>query len=315
MARYVAKRLVALVAIVFLVSLGAFFLVHLLPGDPTVTILGPAANAQNRAIVDHQLGLDKPLVEQYFIWLGNVVRGNLGQSFTTHQTVSSELGNAFPVDLELIVISQLVAFAVAIPLAVRAARRANTAFDRYATGGTFAMLALPAFIVAPLLVLVFSVHLHWFPGPGSYVPLTQDPWTNLHAMVLPALVIALGSIVIYYRLLRNDLITTLQEDFITLARAKGLSDRRIMWRHALRPSSISLLAAAGINIGTLIAGAFIVEYLLALPGLGYQLVVAVQQDDYIVVQGMVLVIAVAIVVLNFIIDFLFAVVDPRITRE
>ena len=313
MAKYVAKRLVALIVILFLVSLGTFFLVHLLPGKPAITILGPNATAQNVAIVNHQLGLDKPLWQQYFIWLGHVLQGNLGQSFTTHQSVTSILGNAFPIDVELVVISQILAFAVAVPLATTAARRPNKAFDTTATAGTFAMLAMPPFIIAPVLVLLFSVDLHVFPGPASYVPLGQTVGSNLHTMLLPSIVLALGSIVIYFRLLRNDLIATLQEDFITMARSKGLTDRRILYRHAFRPSSVSLLASAGINIGGLIAGTFVVEFLLQLPGLGYQLVVAINQGDYIVVQGIVLIVAVAVVVLNFIVDFLFTVVDPRIS--
>jgi peptide/nickel transport system permease protein len=134
-------------------------------------------------------------------------------------------------------------------------------------------------------------------------------------MLLPSIVVAIGSIVLYYRLLRNDLISTLQEGFITMARSKGLSERRLLYRHALRPSSVSLLASAGINIGSLIAGTFVVEFLLQLPGLGYELVVAINQDDYLVVQGIVLVIAVAVVVLNVLVDFLFTVVDPRISLD
>jgi peptide/nickel transport system permease protein len=314
MGRYLAKRLLALVAILFLVSLGTFFLVHLLPGDPTVTILGPNDTAQNRAILDAQLGLNRPLVLQYFIWLGHVLQGNLGQSYITHETVTSTIANAFPIDLELIVISQVLALAVAVPLALLAARKPNGALDQISTGSTFAMLALPAFVIAPLLVIVFSVHWHVFPGPASYVPLSTDVWTNLHAMLLPSIVLALGSIVVYYRLLRNDLIATLQEDFITMARSKGLSNRRIMVHHALRPSSVSLVASAGITISALITGAFVVEYLLQLPGLGYVLVNSIDQVDYIVVQGVVLVVAVAVVLINFLCDFLFTVVDPRITR-
>ena len=134
-------------------------------------------------------------------------------------------------------------------------------------------------------------------------------------MLLPCIVLALGSVVIYFRLLRNDLISTLQEDFITMARSKGLSDRRIMWRHALRPSSVSLLASVGVTIGGLIAGTFVVELLLQMPGLGYQLITAIGQLDYTVVQGITLVVAVAIVLINFIFDFIFTVVDPRIARE
>jgi peptide/nickel transport system permease protein len=314
-AAYLAKRLVALIAILFIISLGAFFLVHLLPGDPTVTILGPNDTPANRAALLAQLGLDKPLYQQYFIWIGHVLQGNLGQSFITHQTVTSLLANALPIDIELVIFSQLMALIVAVPLALVVARHPNKSLDKTATTATFAMLAMPPFIIAPVLVLIFSIHLHVFPGPGSYVPITQDFWGNIHAMLLPSIVIAIGSIVVYYRLLRNDLISTLQEDFITMARSKGLSDRRILLRHALRPSSISLVATAGVTIAGLIAGTFVVEYLLQLPGLGYALVNSINQVDYIVVQGIVLVVAVFVVIINFIVDFLFTVIDPRIARE
>ena len=315
MIRYIIKRLLLLILIIFFVSVAAFFLVHLLPGNPAITILGPNATAQNVATVNHQLGLDKPLWEQYFIWIGHVFQGNLGQSYTTHQTTTSIISASFPIDLELIIFSQIIAFAIAFPMAMHAARRPNKLFDQASNSTTFALLALPPFVIAPVLVLIFAVHWHVFPGPASYVPLTQNFWSNIHTMILPSVVVGLGSIVVYFRLLRNDLISTLQEDFITMARSKGLSDRRIMWRHALRPSSISMLASAGVTISSLIAGLFVVELLLQMPGLGYQLVSSVNQDDYTVVQGITLVVAIAIVLINFIFDFLFTIVDPRIARE
>jgi peptide/nickel transport system permease protein len=314
-ATYLAKRFAAFIVILFFVSLGTFFLVHILPGSPAITLLGTFATKHNIAIVNRQLSLNKPLWEQYFIWIGNVLHGNLGESFITRTPVVSILARAFPIDLEIVVFSQLMAFAVAIPLALVAARNPNRLFDRVATTGTFGMLALPPFIIAPLLELVFAVDLHVFPGPDSYVPLTQNFWTNIHAMLLPSIVVALGSIVIYYRLLRNDLISTLQEDFILMARSKGLSDRRVLLRHALRPSSISLCASAGLNISGLIAGTFIVEYLLGLKGLGYWLVKAITTGDYITVQGIVLIVAAAVLAINFFIDFLYTVIDPRIARE
>ena len=315
MAKFLLKRLLALVGILLLVSLGIFMLVHLLPGDPTTTILGPNNTAHNRAVLMQQLGLNKPIWSQYFLWLGNIFHGNLGQSFITHQTVTNTLANAFPIDLELIVISQVVALSVSIPLAIASAKKPNGLLDRVSTTTSFAMLALPPFIIIVFAVLIFSIHFHVFPGPGSYVPFSQDPISNLHTMILPSLVLAIGSVVIYFRLLRGDLITTLQEEFIVMARSKGLSNRYIMWRHALRPSSLSLLAAAGLNIGGLVAGAFVVEFLLAIPGLGYALVNSIQQVDYLAVQGVTLFVAVVVVVLNFIIDFLFTIVDPRIARE
>jgi peptide/nickel transport system permease protein len=279
-----------------------------------VAILGPNDTAQNRAILLHQLGLNTPLYHQYWVWLTHVFHGNLGESYLTHESVAHIVATGFPIDLELIIISQVLAFAVAIPLALVTARRPNRPLDNVATTGTFGLLALPAFVLAPILVAVFAVGLHWFPATGT-VPFTQNPATNLHDMFLPSIALTAGSIAVYYRLLRSDLIATLQEDFITMARSKGLSNRRIMLRHAFRPSTFSLLAVAGIQIGSLLAGMFVVEYLFAINGLGYSLVQAVQQRDYLVVQGITLVVAIAFVILNFIVDFLFTVVDPRVVRE
>jgi peptide/nickel transport system permease protein len=314
-ARYLVKRFFALLGILFFISLGAFFLIHLLPGDPTVTILGPSDNAQNRAALTSQLGLNLPLWHQYLVWIGNVLQGNLGESYITHESVSRIISTAFPIDLELIIISQLLALSIAVPTALASAKRPNGLLDRTSTTTSFALLALPPFILIVFFVLIFSIYLHWFPGPGSYIPFTQNPGQNLRAMILPSIVLAIGSIVIYFRILRGDLISTLQQEFITVARSKGLSNRYIMWRHALRPSSLALLASAGLNISGLVAGAFVVEYLLALPGLGYEIVNSINQVDYLTVQGITLFVAVVIVLVNFVIDFLFTVVDPRITRE
>ncbi|MGD0392694.1 MAG: ABC transporter permease [Acidimicrobiales bacterium] len=314
MGKYFVRRFIQLVVVAFIISVLTFLLVHLLPGDPSVVILGPNDNPHNRAVLFKQLGLNKPLIQQYFTWLGAVFHGNLGQSYLDHEPVTHIIATGWPIDVELIVISQVIAFAVAIPLALITSRRPNRPVDNVATTSTFGLLALPPFVIAPVMVAVFAVGLGWFPATG-YVPITQDLATNIHDMILPSLAITAGSIAVYYRLFRSDLISTLQEDFITMARSKGLSNRRIMWRHAFRPSSYSLLAAAGVNIGALIAGTFIVEYLFAIDGLGYSLVQAVQQRDYLVVQGISLVVAIAYVVLQFIIDFVFTVVDPRVTRE
>ncbi len=314
MTKYFIRRFLQLVVVAFIISVLCFMLVHLLPGDPSVVILGPNDTAHNRAVLFQELGLNKPLYQQYFVWLGAVFHGNLGQSYLNHESVTHIVATGFPIDLELIIISQVIAFGVAIPLALVTSRRPNRTLDNVSTTSTFGLLALPPFVIAPIMVAIFAVGLHWFPATG-YVPFSQNPAQNLHDMILPSLAITAGSIAVYYRLLRSDLISTLQEDFITMARSKGLGNRTIMWRHAFRPSSFSLLAAAGVNIGALLAGTFIVEYLFAIDGLGYSLVQAVQQRDYLVVQGIALVVAIAYVVIQFIIDFLFTVVDPRVTRE
>jgi peptide/nickel transport system permease protein len=314
MGKYLIRRFAQLLVVSFVISVLVFLLVHILPGDPTTEILGPNDTAANRAILLKQLGLSFPLWRQYLTWLGAAFQGNLGTSYLDHESVTHIIATGAPVDLELIIVSQVVAFAVAIPLALITSRKPNGPLDNISTTGTFGLLALPPFVVAPILVAVFAVGLGWFPATG-YTPFTQAPLTNIHEMILPSLAITAGSIAVYYRLLRSDLISTLQQDFITMARSKGLSNRRIMWRHAFRPSSFSLLAVAGINIGALIAGTFVVELLFAMPGIGYALVQAVEQRDYLVVQGIALVVAIAYVILQFVIDFIFTIVDPRVVRE
>jgi len=310
---YVAKRLAQLVVIVFVISVLAFLLVHLLPGDPTLTILGPNDTPQARAQLLQQLGLNKSLLQQYWTWLTNVLHGNLGESFITHQTVTNAVATAIPIDIELIILSQLMALVVAIPLALFAALRPNGKLDRVANSGSFAMLSIPTFVAAVILVLVFAVELHWVPATG-FNRLSQGLGPNLKSAVLPSVALALGSVVIYFRLLRTDLIATLQEDFVTMARSKGLSTRYILLRHALRPSSFSLLAGAGISIGSLLTGTFVVEYLMQLDGLGFQLVNAINQRDYLMVQGFALVIAVFYVLINFVVDFVLTLLDPRVRR-
>ena len=313
MRRYLLTRLIQLVVIVWVISILTFLLVHLLPGNPIDTILGPNQTVANRAALLKQLGLNKPLLDQYWIWLKNVLHGNLGESFLNHQNVTTIIGNAFPFDIELILYSQIISFAIAIPLALVASRRPNRLFDRLAGMSTFGMLAMPAFVIGPILALVFAVKIHLFPATGA-PSFSSAPLTNIHNMTLPSIALAFGSIAVYYRLLRGDLISTLQEDFITMAKSKGLSTRYIMVRHALRPSSFSMLASAGLNIGTLITGAFVVEFLFGINGIGFQLVNSINQRDYLAVQGMALVVALVYVVVNFFVNFLYTVLDPRIAR-
>src|SRR5580658_5902729 len=313
MARYLGGRVVQLIVIIFFISVVAFLLVHLLPGDPTYSILGPNDTPAARAELLRQLGLNKSVPAQYWTWISNVFHGNLGISFLTHQTVANAISVAFPIDLELIILSQLLAFVVAIPMALVASMHPNRLFDRIPTTSTYAMLAVPTFVIAVLLVLLVAVKIHIFPATG-YNPLSMGLWSNLKTVLLPSISLAVGSVAIYYRLLRADMIATLQEDFITMARAKGLSTRYILLRHALRPSSFALLAGAGLSIGSLFTGAFVVEILFQLPGIGFQPIQAIDSRDYLVVQGMALVAAVAYVVINFGVDIMFTFLDPRIRR-
>jgi peptide/nickel transport system permease protein len=305
-----------LIGIVFVISVGSFYLIHLLPGNPATVILGFGATPEAKAALYRQLGLSKPIYLQYFVWLGNILRGNLGVSFISQTTVASVIRSALPIDAEIIVLSQIFAFAFAIPTAMRSARKPDGIIDRVLGAGSFTLLSIPPYILIVVLVLFVSLKLGISgTGPSAYVSLGTDWITNLESLSLPAFTLAIGSYVIYYRVLRSDLIATLQEEFITMARSKGLSQRRIMWRHAFRPSSVALLGAASVNIGSLLAAGFVVQYLLQIPGLGYTLITAIDMSDFLVVQGIVLTVSVLVVLINFFFDFVINIVDPRISRE
>jgi peptide/nickel transport system permease protein len=305
-----------LIGIVFVITVGAFYLIHLLPGDPAAVILGTGDSPANKAKLYKQLGLNKPVIEQYFVWIKNVLRGNLGTSFITETSVWSTIKAALPIDVEIIIISQILAFAAAIPTAMRSARKPDGALDRILSAGSFTLLSVPSFVLIVVLVLVVAIKLGVpHTGVSSYTSFSSDWIVNLESLALPSFTLAIGSYVVYYRVLRSDLIATLQEEFITMARSKGISQRRIMWRHAFRPSSVSLLGTAGVNIGGLLAGGFIVQYLLAIPGLGFQLIGAIGRSDYLVVQGIVLVVSVGVIVINFAFDLAINIADPRISRE
>ncbi|MGC1237897.1 MAG: ABC transporter permease [Acidimicrobiales bacterium] len=316
MARYLVRRLIMLIGVVFVITVGAFYLIHLLPGDPAAVILGTGDSPANKAKLYKQLGLNKPVIEQYFVWIKNVLRGNLGTSFITETSVWSTIKAALPIDVEIIIISQILAFAAAIPTAMRSARKPDGTLDRILSAGSFTLLSVPSFVLIVVLVLVVAIKLGVpHTGVSSYVSLSANWVENLESLALPSVTLAIGSYVVYYRVLRSDLIATLQDEFITMARSKGISQRRIMWRHAFRPSSVSLLGTAGVNIGGLLAGGFIVQYLLSIPGLGYQLIAAIGTSDYLVVQGIVLVVSVGVIVINFAFDLAINIVDPRISRE
>jgi peptide/nickel transport system permease protein len=305
-----------LIGVVFVITVGAFYLIHLLPGDPAAVILGTGDSPANKAKLYKQLGLNKPVIEQYFVWIKNVLRGNLGTSFITETSVWSTIKAALPIDVEIIIISQILAFAAAIPTAMRSARKPDGTLDRILSAGSFTLLSVPSFVLIVVLVLVVAIKLGVpHTGVSSYASFSSDWIVNLESLALPSVTLAIGSYVVYYRVLRSDLIATLQEEFITMARSKGISQRRIMWRHAFRPSSVSLLGTAGVNIGGLLAGGFIVQYLLAIPGLGFQLIGAIGRSDYLVVQGIVLVVSVGVIVINFAFDLAINIADPRISRE
>jgi peptide/nickel transport system permease protein len=308
---FVARRLVYLVPVLVAVSLLTFLIASLLPGDLAYVILGDQATPDKVEALRHDMGLDQPIWWRYLAWLGHVLQGDFGRSFRTGQTVLQAVSERLPVSIELMLLAELAALAIGIPLAIACAVRSGGAFDRFMTGTAFSMLSVPAFLSAILLIYLFAVQLHWLPATG-YVPFAEDPIGNLRCFVLPALTLALGEWPVLMRVLRSDMIATLQEDYIAMARAKGLKPSRILLVHALKPSSLTLVTVTGINIGRLIGGTVIVESIFALPGIGRLLLGAIFTRDLVILQGTVLFVALGYVLINFIVDLLYAVLDPRI---
>ena len=308
---FVARRLLYLVPVLIAVSVLTFVIASLLPGDLAYVILGDQATPENVAALRHDMGLDQPIWLRYLGWLWHILQGDFGRSFRTGQTVWQAVSERIPVSFELMILAELIGLAIGVPLAIACAAKAGSAFDRLMTGSAFGMLSVPTFLSAILLIYLFAVELRLLPATG-YVPFTEDPIANLRFMVLPALTLGLAEWPGIMRVLRSDMIAALQEDYIALAKAKGLQPSRILFVHALKPSSLTLVTITGINIGRLIGGTVIVESIFALPGIGRLLVGAIYTRDLIILQGVVLLVAAGFVIMNFIVDLLYAVLDPRI---
>jgi len=318
MPTYVRRKIIHLIPITFAVTALSFLFIDLLPGDVADAIAGVGTD---NAIVDEaavqaireDLGLDKPIYFRYVAWLGGAFQGELGKSYQTGQMVSEAIALRLPVTLQLLLMAQFLAVAFAVPAGIFTAYRAGKATDQVVTTLTFIFLAAPSFVIAIVLAFTFAVLLNWFPATG-YVPITEDLWGNIRSFTLPAISLALIEWPILSRVLRNDMIATLQEDYISLAKAKGLSDVYILFRHALRPSSFTLITIVGIQLGNLISGAVIVESIFALPGIGSLLIESIHGREVLMVQGIVALIAVAYVAINLAVDLLYGMLDPRVLR-
>jgi peptide/nickel transport system permease protein len=312
--RVAIRKLPPLLATLLAVSFLTFSLTSFLPGDPAVQILGPqSATPEAIAKVRGDLRLDDPLPIRYVRWLGDAATGDLGRSYRTGQEVREAITERLPVTLQIGGMAIVFALLGAIPLGMISAYRAGGVTDRTVTGASFALLAMPSFMIAILLILVFAESFGLLPATG-WVRISDDLVGNLKGAMLPALSLAIGELAFYTRLLRSDMIATLQEDYIALARAKGMPTPWILFRHALRPSSFSLLTVVGLQVGAIMSGAVVVETLFALPGVGRLLMDSIFQRDLVMVQGIALVIAASYVIVNFAVDLLYSSLDPRIHR-
>jgi peptide/nickel transport system permease protein len=296
------------------VSIVSFLLVALLPGDLAIQILADAATPERVAALRIQLGLDQPLAVRYVQWLSNVLSGNLGYAIHSGEPTLDVILSRLPVTLELIFLTQLVALGVAMPLGIWSAYRRGSAIDTVTLVGCLSLLSTPAFVIGLLLIYFFALNLQWLPATG-FVALNESIGSNLQGMILPVVSLALVEVPVYLRLLRSEMIGTLQQNFIALARGMGLPTWRILIENALRPSSLNLITVVGINMGRLMGGAIIIEQMFALPGVGQLLVESIYQQEYLMTQGIVLFVATMFIVINLLTDLVYVLVDPRLQRD
>ncbi len=316
MLRYIARRLVAVIPTLIGVSVLVFVAIRLVPGDAIVTMLGTEAGMlteKQRAALEAYFGLDKPATVQYVTWMGDVLQGDLGFSIRHGKPVLDLILERFPVTLELALVSLVIALTIGISLGTMSAVLHNSFIDLF--GRLFALvgLAAPNFLIATLLIYVLSVYFGILPNTGDYVELTEDPAKNLQQIVFPAMTLGFSFSASVMRTTRSAMLEVLGEDYIRTARAKGLRSRTVITRHALRNALIPVVTLTGVELGYLLGGAVIIEQIFALPGLGRLALNAISQRDYALIQGATLFIAVNFVMINLVVDLIYAVVDPRIS--
>jgi peptide/nickel transport system permease protein len=309
--RFLRRRLLHAIIVLFIVSIFASLLVEIVPGDPAASLLGEDATPASLAVARQRLGIDKPLVQRYIDWVGNALHGDLGTSLRSSQKVTDAIKQRIPVTLELTVLAQLMALLIAFPLAMWLARRAGRRSDRVVEFGLSTIIAAPSFVVGVLLIYLLGVRWHVLPIVG-WTPITANLGENLRKALLPAVTIALLEMATFTRVLKADLISTMNEDYILAARAKGISRRRLIVAHALRPSMFTLVTLGGLSFARLLGGTVIVETLFTLPGLGRLVVDAVKFGDLPVVQGAVILIAAGYLVINMLVDMTYSWLDPRL---
>jgi peptide/nickel transport system permease protein len=313
MGRYVVRRLLQTIPVLFGVSFLAFAIMHVVPGDPVRLIAGPDAPEEVVQRIRVQLGLDRPLHQQYLSFLGRALQGDLGRSLRSRAPVTDEVLGRFPATLELTTVSMLVAVAVGIPLGLVAAVRRSTWIDYLAMGTSLSTLSLPIFWVGIVAIWLFSLQLGWFPVSGRGGPVWE--WNGLRHIALPALTLATASVAIISRLTRSGMLDVLGREFITTARAKGVSPLGVVGKHALKNALIPVVTVVGLQYGFLLGGAVVTETIFAWPGVGRLAMTSILQRDYPVVQGCVLLVAVLFVLINLAVDLLYSWLDPRIRFE
>jgi peptide/nickel transport system permease protein len=312
--RLLLRRLVATIPVLLLVTAGVFALIHLTPGDPIDAMMAESVDDTVKRELRRDLGLDRPLYLQYATWMGRLLQGDLGRSIRNREPVIENVVRRIKPSLQLAGLAMGIALLVATPIGILSAARRNSAVDRVGTSFALFGICMPNFLIALILIFVFGVTLRWLPISGYVDPL-EEPLDGLRSLTLPAITLGLALAAVITRTLRSSMLEALSEDYIRTARAKGLSDGAVVRRHALKNALIPVVTVIGLQLGTLIGGAVITEYVFALPGVGRLVVDAVFARDYPLVQGVVLLIAVGFILSNLVVDLLYGWIDPRIRHR
>lgn len=312
MLRYIVRRIILAIPVLLLVSLTIFSLIHIAPGDPLTALLGQdGGDPEVIAVLEKRLGLDRPVPVQYLIWLGNAVRGDLGYSYHSRQSVANSIFERLPVTIQLCAMTVLISMIFAIPLGVYAAIRRGSWIDLVTGAGSALGASMPSFWLGILLILVFAVNLKWLPAYG-YVKPTDDLVGNLKSLLLPSIALATSYTAVLSRLVRGSMLEILNEDYIRTARSKGLKENVVILRHGLRSALVPIVTVIGMETGRLLGGAVVTETVFALPGIGRLAVNAVLSRDFPTIQGVTLFMALMLLLSNLVADLLYGVVDPRI---
>jgi peptide/nickel transport system permease protein len=309
----IGERVIRAVLVIVLVTLGTVGLLRLAPGSVAQVILGEQGTPETIKALNHKLGVDKPFWSQYVDWVKNALHGDLGTSPFTQVKVTTAIFDRLPVTLEIAALALAIALVISLILGTLAAAYEGSAFDRMVNAISSVFLAFPAFVAGPVLIYLLAVKAGAFPVSG-WTHFGDDPANNLKGAFLPALAVSLTQIAVFTRLLRSDMVGTLREDYIAAAQAKGMPRAYVIVRHALRPSSFSLITVAGLSFGQLLGGTVVVETLFGLPGLGQLVSAAITTRDVPTVQGVVTFVAVAFVLINMLIDISYGLLDPRVRK-
>jgi len=309
--RYTARRLLAAIPVLFVVSLVSFAIIALVPGDIASEMAGPSATAEELARLRAELGLDKPILERMVEWYGALLRGDLGQSVLLRRSVTEAILERLPVTLGLTVLALAVAIVLGVLAGMVAAVRPNTWTDQGVMALALVGLSLPDFWLGLVFIWLFAIELGWLPT-GGYVPFTEDPLGWLRAMAMPAGALALTQMGLLARMTRASMLEVLRQDYVRTARAKGLPGWVVVGRHAGANVPVPVITVAGVSVGILLGGAVVIEQVFSLPGVGRLIIGAIQRRDYPVIQGGLLLTATIFVLVNLVVDLLYAAVDPRV---